>query len=229
MDNILKKINELNPGRNILSADDESFKLYGTIHKGFKIDSLAKYLEQDSNVSDELVYLADVPELCKDFASELQPIIQRVYAGMDVQAGRCLARNNTLNALEYHLGSETYISGTDMVMLLGLDKDISWPEGKYDTSNIKAFYAPKGSVIELKGGCLHYVGINVYRKQGINVIVMLLKDTNTKIDFLKGKESQDKLLIAKNTWFLAHPENKQFKEAGYHLGLTGENISFKTL
>lgn len=229
MDAILKKLNELNPGRNILSVNDDSFKRFGTIHKSFKVDSLLKYLDQNNNVSDEVVYIPDVVELRKDFASEINPIIQEIYAGMDVQVGRCLARNNTLNALEFHFGSEVYITATDMIMLLGLDEDISWPEGTYDTSKIKAFYAPRGSVIELKGGCLHFVGINVYHEQGINLIVTLLKDTNSKIDLKVEKQGKNKLLIAKNTWFLAHPESKQFKEAGFHLGLTGENMSFKTL
>jgi len=229
MNDILKKLNELNPGRNIVSADDKSFRQYGTIHKRFKIDKLMKYLEKDNQVKEEVVYIADVPELLNEYGDELKPIINGVYAGMDVQTGRCLAINNKLNALEYHQGSETYISGTDMVMLLGLDQDIVWPKGTYDSSKIKAFYAPKGSVIELKGGCMHFVGINVYQKEGINVVVMLLKGTNTKFEFNKDQNSQDKLIIAKNTWFLAHPEYKQAKDAGYHLGLTGENLTFKTL
>ncbi|MCL4385817.1 MAG: DUF4867 family protein [Cyanobacteria bacterium] len=229
MNDILKKLNELNPGRNIVSADDKSFRQYGTIHKRFKIDKLMKYLEKDNQVKEEVVYIADVPELLNEYGDELKPIINGIYAGMDVQAGRCLAINNKLNALEYHQGSETYISGTDMVMLLGLEQDIVWPKGTYDSSKIKAFYAPKGRVIELKGGCMHFVGINVYQKEGINVVVMLLKGTNTKFEFNKDQNSQDKLIIAKNTWFLAHSEYKQAKDAGYHLGLTLPLLTFKTL
>ena len=229
MNTVFKKLNELNPRRNILSVYDDSFKNFGNIHKTFKIENLIKYLDQNNKVSDEIVYIPDVPELRRDFADELNPIVRAIYAGMEVQVGRCFGRNNTLNALEYHQGSETYIHGTDMVMLLGLDEDITWPEGTYDTSKIKAFYASKGCVIELKGGCLHYAGVNVYQQQGLNLIVMLLKGTNSPIDFEKEKQDKDKLLIAGNTWFLAHTENEQFKKAGLHLGLIGENISLKTL
>jgi hypothetical protein len=229
MDGVLKKLNEMNPGKDIISVDDESFRKYGTIHKRFKIDNSLKYLEKNNKASDDVVYFADVPEVRKELGNELEPVIYSIYGGLDVQVGRCLAKNNKLNALEYHQGSETYISGTDMIMLLGLDNDIKWPEGKYDISRIKAFYAPKGSVIELKGGCMHFVGVNVYSNQGINVIVMLLKNTNTNIELLKPKQGQDMLLSARNTWFIAHPEYTQSVEAGQHIGLTGENMVFKTL
>jgi len=83
-----------------------------------------------------------------------------------------------------------------MIMMLGLEEDIQWPKASYDSSLIKFFYAPKGSVIELRGGCMHYVGANVYREEGINVIVSLLKNTNTAIDFKSGNQAKDKLLIA---------------------------------
>lgn len=229
MEDILKKMNELNPGRNILSVFDNSFKNFGAIHKGFKIDKLLDYIKRNNITADDVVYAADVPEMRKELGSQLDPIMLSVYAGMDIQAGVCYGRNNTLNALEYHQGSEVYICGADMVMLLGLDEDIKWPEGTFDSSLIKAFYAPKGSVIELRGGCMHYAGVNVYKKEGISVIVSLLNKTNSAIDFKSGSQDRDKLLIAKNTWFIAHPDYEPAKNAGRHLGITGENFAFKTL
>ena len=116
-----------------------------------------------------------------------------------------------------------------MVMMLGLDEDIKWPQGTYDSSLIKSFYAPKGSVIELRGGCMHYAAVNVYQKEGISVIVSLLNKTNSPIDFKVGNQDRDKLLIAMNTWFIAHLENELARNAGWHLGITGDNFSLKTL
>ena len=229
MEGILKKLNELNPERNIASVLDDSFKKFGMVHKGFKTDALMNYIEHNNIVEDEIVYTADVPEMRKEIADQLDPIMTSVYAGMEVQVGVCYGRNNTLNALEYHNGSEVYIVGADWVMMLGLDEDIKWPEGTYDSSLIKNFYAPKGSIIELKGGCLHYAATNVYQGEGFSVIVSLLKDTNTEIDFRVGNQYRDKLIIAKNTWFIAHPEYEPAKKEGWHLGITGENFSFKTL
>jgi len=229
MEDVLKKLNKLNPGRNIVSVSDESFKRFGMAHKGFKIDTILDYIKRNNIVSDDIVYTADVPEMRKELAAQLEPILESIYAGMEAQTGLCYGRNNILNGLEYHQGSEVYILGAGMIMMLGLDEDIKWPQGTYDSSLLKFYYAPKGSVVELKGGCMHYAGVNVYEKEGINVIVNLLNKTNTPIDFKVGNHGRDKLLIAKNSWFIAHPDYNPAKNAGWHLGITGENFKFKTL
>ena len=229
MEDVLRKLNEINPGRYIVSVFDDSFKRFGMVHKGFKIDTLLDYIKRNNIVTDDVVYVADVPEMRKELAGQLNLIMESIYAGMEVQAGVCYGRNNTLNGLEYHQGSEVYILGADMVMMLGLDEDIKWPQGTYDSSLIKSFYAPKGCIVELRGGCMHYAGVNVYQKEGISVIVSMLNKTNTPIDFKVGNQDRDKLLIAKNTWFIAHPEYEPAKNAGWHLGITGENFLFKTL
>jgi len=165
----------------------------------------------------------------KVLTEQLNPIMLSIYGGMEVQTGVCYGRNNTLNGLEYHQGSESYIVGADMIMMLGLDKDIKWPEGKYDSSLIRFFYTPRGTVVELKGGCMHYAGVNVYQEDGINVIVSLLKNTNSQLDFKVGNQNRDRLLISRNTWFIAHQAYEPARNAGWHLGITGENFSFKTL
>ncbi len=227
MAEVLKKLNKINPGRNIASVFDQNFKKFGTIHKKFKNDKLIGYLDQ-IEMQDDIKYVADLPEMRKEMSSELDPMLASIYAGMEVRVGHCCGRNNKLNALEYHQGSELYVNGTDMVMLLGLDHHIDWPGGTYDSSLIEAFYAPRGLTIELKGGCMHFVPVNVYPEQGINVIVALIADTNSPIDFKAGRGEADKLIIAKNTWFIAHPDYKAAREAGQHLGIEGENFCFNT-
>jgi len=229
MEDVLKKLNDLNPGRNIVSIFDDSFKEFGMVHEGFKIDTILDYIKRNNIVADDVVYIADVPEMRKELAGQMDPILESIYAGMEVQTGVCYGRNSILNGLEYHQGSEVYVLGAGMVMMLGLDEDIKWPQGTYDSSLIKFFYAHKDSIIELRGGCMHYAGVNVYQKEGINVIINLLNKTNTPIDFKVGSQDRDKLLIAKNTWFIAHPEYEPARNAGWHLGITGENFSFKTL
>lgn len=229
MEDVLKKLNDLNPGRNIVSVSDDSFKRYGMLHKSFKIGSLLDYIKRNNIVSDDMVYKADFPEMQKELTGQLTPIIDSIYAGMEAQVGVCYGRSHMLNGLEYHQGSEVYILGAAMVMMLGLDEDIKWPQGTYDSSLLKFFYAPKGSVVELRGGCMHYSPANVYQNEGINVIVSLLKNTNSPIDFKVGKQDRDKLLIAKNSWFIAHPDYEPARKAGWHLGITGENFIFKTL
>ncbi|MBN1299384.1 MAG: DUF4867 family protein [Actinobacteria bacterium] len=228
MEDLIQKLEKLNPGKKILSVYDEGFKNFGMIHQGFQIDALLDYIERNNKVKDEIVYVADDNRMRQEVAGQLDPIMLSVYGGLDVQTGVCFGRNNLLNGLEFHHGSEVYIVGADMIMMVGLQQDIKWPEGTYDSSLIKFYYAPKGSVVELYGGCMHYAGANVYHEQGINVIVSLLKWTNSPIDFEVGKSDRDELIIGKNTWFIAHPEYLAAREAGWHLGITGENFKFRT-
>jgi len=229
MEDVLRKLNEINPDKNILSVYDESFKRFGIVHNDYKIDEILNYIKRNNIVADDLVYVADVPEMRRELVGQLGPIMESVYAGMDVQSGVCYGRNRILNGLEFHQGSEVYIVGAGMVMMLGLDEDIKWPQGTYDSSLIKFYYAPKGSVVELRGGCMHYAGANAYEKEGISVIVNLLKNTNSPMDFKARSRGRDKLLIAKNTWFIAHPDYELARNACWHLGITGENFLFKTL
>ena len=172
--------------------------------------------------------MADVPQMRKELALQPDPIKASIYGGMDIQAGVCYGLKDTLNGLEFHHGSEVYIVGADMVMMLGLVEDMEWAQGTYDSSLVEFYYAPKGAVIELAGGCMHWAGSHVYKSEGINVIVSLLKGTNTPIDFNVGTSIKDRMLIAKNTWFIAHPDCEIAVKSGWHIGIKGENYKFNT-
>lgn len=186
------------------------------------------YIKKNNILQKELVYVADVPQMRKELALQLDPIMASIYGGMDIQAGVCYGLNDTLNGLEFHHGSEVYIVGADMVMMLGLVEDMEWAQGTYDSSLVEFYYAPKGAVIELTGGCMHWAGSHVYKSEGINVIVSLLKGTNTPIDFNIGTSIKDRMLIAKNTWFIAHPDCEIAVKSGWHIGIKGENYKFNT-
>jgi len=229
MEELIEKLEKLNPGRIILPVYDERFSKYGYIHEGFNISSLMDYIRNNNIVKDDIVYIADDEKMRKELAEQLDPVMNSIYGGMEAQVGVCYGRNDILNGLEFHHGSEVYITGADMIMMLGHSYDISWPEGTYDSSLIEFFLAPRGSVVELYGGCMHYAGANVYQKEGINVIVSLLKGTNTPLDFEVGNHGADRLLIAKNSWFIAHPEYIAARNSGWHLGITGQNYKFRTL
>ncbi len=228
MENIVKKLNEINPGKVTSSVLDDSFRRFGAIHEGFKIDGILKYLSKNK-IKDGITYIPDVPEMRDELSEEFDPILFTIYAGLDAQTGIAFGRSdNTLNAFEYHHGSELFINATDMVMLLGLEQDIKWPEGTYDSSLAEAFYSPGGSVIELRGGCLHYVPANVSSQQGLNLVVCLLKGTNSPIDLDTNRQGRDSLITAKNSWFIAHPEYEQAKNAGRYIGIKGENLIYRT-
>jgi hypothetical protein len=144
----------------------------------------------------------------------------------DLQVGWVYGRNTQkkLNALEYHKGTEIVMVGADMVVLMGHIQDIVWPDGTYDTANVQAYYAPKGTVYEIASHCLHYAPIHVHEEQGFKCVVILPKGTNTAIDFEPGQEGEDRLLLAKNKWLLAHPEDASFHGTRAYTGLIGDNI-----
>jgi len=89
MEDVLKKLNDLNPGRNIVSVFDGSFKEFGMVHEGFKIDTILDYIKRNNIVADDVVYIADVPEMRKELAEQMDPILESIYAGMEVQTGVC--------------------------------------------------------------------------------------------------------------------------------------------
>lgn len=229
-DETLRKLNELNPDRSVLPITDASFLKYGRVYTQFTVDGLMDYLEKHAKVTDEIVYEAD--EIGADrFPEELEPISKEVFGGMqDLQVGWVHGRNTTkqLNALEYHKGAEIVMTGADMVVLMGLITDIVWPEGTYDTSKVQAYYVPKGTVYEIAPHCLHYAPVHVHDEEGFKCVVILPTGTNTDIDFEPGNEGEDKLLLAKNKWLLAHPDDKSFEGTRAHRGLVGENIAIDT-
>lgn len=68
-------------------------------------------------------------------------------------------------------------------------------------------------------------------EDGFRVVVVLGRGTNEELEFKHetdidpkhGQPDEDRLLMAKNKWLLAHPDGRQDKDA--FLGLIGENIS----
>jgi hypothetical protein len=219
----------LNPGRKILTVYDKSFAKYGMVHNNFKTDLLLGYIKKNNILQKDLVYVADVPQMRNELALQLDPIMASIYGGFEVQVGVCYGNNDTLNGFEFHHGSEVYIVGADMIMMLGLAEDIEWADGTYNSSLTGFYFAPAGTVIELTGGCMHWVGSQFCKSEGISVIVSLLKGTNTAIDFKVGTSVKDRMLIAKNTWFIAHPECALAVNSGWHIGIKGENYKFNTL
>ena len=127
-----------------------------------------------------------------------------------------------LNAVEYHRTSEINIAVTDLILLLGLEKDIE-DDYSYDTSNIEAIFVPAGTAIEVYGTTLHYAPCN---EGGFRCVVILPKDTNTELEATIEKQGEDALLFAKNKWLIGHPET-DLGAQGAFIGLKGKNICLK--
>lgn len=201
----------------IYNINDASFKKYGKILKNYKFDELLNLME-NSDCGENVVYYPSVEKL--ENTNDMKILQNEVYGGMPIQIGYCNGQNNKLNALEYHRDSEVNIAATDLILLLGLQQDIT-DDFTYDSSKVEAFLVPKGTVIEVYATTLHYAPCGVDNKN-FKCVVVLPKGTNTDIDFEISKENENALLFARNKWLIAHEEANIENAVN---GIYGENIT----
>lgn len=206
-----------------VSVFDESFRLYGRVLEGYDFQELFQVLSSFEIPDSGIEYVASVPELeaCRIF-SKLQNL---GFGGMLIEAGYCSGHNAALNCLEYHKSSEFNIAKNDIVLLLGSQQEIR--DGHYDTKNVKAFYIPAGTGVELYGTTLHYAPCGA-EGGGFQVVCILPRGTNQGMPELEETaDTEAKMCRGTNKWLLAHPESSEAKDGAY-VGLTGENLVYHT-
>lgn len=202
----------------IQKVTDASFKKYGRIlTEDYDVAALIDKMQEMPCPAD-VVYEPSVAELealpiMKDFTDSL-------YGGLPIQIGYCNGHNNLLNALEYHRSSEINVAATDIILLIGMQQDIE-NDFTYDTDKVEAFLVPKGTVIECYATTLHYAPCSVDGAE-FRCVVVLPKDTNLDLVVKPEGAKEDKLLVARNKWLIAHEDAKI---EGAFNGLKGENIS----
>ena len=209
----------------IKSVFCEEFKKYGKVLKGYDVEKLLQTLDSTSEKPmDSTIYVASDPGLEKlDVAKEFST---NAYGGQEIQIGYCNGNNTKLNCLEYHRGSELNIPSSDMILLVASIQDVC--KGHIKSSKVKAFRAPKGTVVQVFETTLHYAPCtNVVNgktvEEGFRVIIVLPKGTNTDKPEMKVVDEEDKLLWARNKWLIAHPSTSEAK-AGAFAGIDGPNI-----
>lgn len=204
----------------IKKVTDAAFRKYGKVVQGIDFSGLVEALNTKTPLPENVVYEPSVAEL------EALPVFAelktRTYGELPIQIGYCNGKNYQLNALEYHRSSEINVGGTDAILLVGSQQDIT-DDFTYDTSLVEAFLLPKGTAVEVYATTLHYAPCSV-GDQGFQVAIVLPKDTNLPLD-QKHEGWEDQLLAAKNKWLIGHPEGGL--PEGTHIGLIGENISVK--
>ena len=204
----------------IYSVFDPEFKPYGQIVKGL-----------DEAVQEILAGLAETPLPDGVGYVPTDPILQELpaaveisehcFGGMPVQLGWCNGHNTKLNCLEYHRDSEFNLGTEDFILLLARQEEIV--DGILDTSKVKAFKAPAGTLIECYATTLHYAPCHTDPAKGFRVLIALPMGTNTDRPVMDNKTPEDGLLWARNKWLLAHPETSEAAQGAY-VGITGENI-----
>ena len=203
----------------IYSVMDPEFREYGKVLSGYDTSELIQAMKEVEMPSEGVAYepWIDSLEACGIF-NELS---DNAFGGMPIELGMCWGYNKSLNCLEYHRNSEINIGATDFVLLLAKQEKII--DGKLDTSDVVAFSAPAGAVVEVYATSLHYAPCRD-SEEGFRVAVVLPRNTNTDIEKKEEKDFEDKLLWARNKWLIAHPEASEAKDGAY-VGLTGENLS----
>lgn len=200
----------------IISIADKRFQKYGRVVKDVDFTGLLEALKT-VEITEEVVY---EPSVGKLEAAMDERGKQFFYGELPVQIGYCGGHNKLLNAVEYHRNSEINVAGTDAILILGMQQDIT-EDYQYDTSKMEAFLVPQGTAVELYATTLHYAPCQA-GEEGFMVAVILPKGTNEPL--AKHHEGgEDSLLAAANKWLIGHPEGGL--PEGSHIGLIGKNLS----
>lgn len=202
----------------ILKLSRETFLPYGRIlTEDWNVKEMISTMGKFS-VKEGVTYFPSILEL--EETKEGKENSEKFGGGLPIEIGYCIGFNNKLDAFEYHRSSEVNIAATDMIVILGLQKDID-EKYHYDTSKAVAFMIPQGSVVEFYATTLHYAPCSVNGNE-FKAIVMLPKGTNEPVEIKQEKIGELKLITAKNKWLIAHAEAKI---PGAFVGLDGRNLS----
>lgn len=219
---MLRHLNAVNDVK-IFSVYDEEFKPYGRIVDGFNFSELIDYMNSETKIFDNNVYVPSVKKMeNSDVCCEIQSVL---YGGMPVQIGYCNGKNSTYNGFEYHKGSEINIAVTDFMLVLGHIWQIE--NNKFYVGNEKVFYVPKFTAIEMYQTTLHLSPLRTC-SDGFKNIVILPKGTNTPLESkVRNGDNESCLLLQKNKWVIAHKDREPLIKQGAYAGLIGENKELK--
>ena len=205
----------------VFHVSDPEFKPYGRVIEGYDLRELTEAMKV-TPVPENVVYVASVSELeGLKIAGELA---DGIFGQMPVQIGYCNGHNKKLNALEYHRDSEINIAVQDLVLLLAKQEEIT-EEHTLDTANVKAFFVPEGTMIEVYATTLHYAPCHV-KEDGFRCVVVLPRGTNENLTHLpENRCGDEKLLFARNKWLIGHAEGGLPEHAW--IGLKGSNVTIE--
>ena len=204
----------------IYSVYDPEFKPYGQVVEGMEetVQEILSVLK-DTPLPENVGYVAEWPAM-QELPAAVE-VSEHLYGGMPVQLGWCNGHNSKLNCLEYHRDSEFNLGTEDFILLLAKQGEIE--NGLLDTAKVKAFRVPAGVMVECFATSLHYAPCHADPAKGFKVLIALPAGTNTDKPLITPKSHEDKLLLARNKWLLAHPESSEAAEGAY-IGLTGVNL-----
>ncbi|MBR2340376.1 MAG: DUF4867 family protein [Clostridia bacterium] len=212
---MLELLRTKNPDLKIYSVNDAEFSDYGRVVADIDVSELISVAEGIENPEGGgSMYVASEERLERLPIAE--EIADKIFGTLPIELGYCWGHSNYLNAVEWHTSSEVNVAVTPLVLILGKRSDLS--DGRLDSSVMKAFFVPKGTVIEVYATTLHFCPCEV-QSEGFGCVVALPEGTNLPLD----SEVEDKLLFRKNKWLIAHNENAALIARGAMPGLGGKN------
>ena len=211
---MLERLKALNPSLPLFSVDSPEFAEYGRVLSGFDATAVVKAAEAIPMPEAGSAYQASVKEF--EALPAAREICDGCFGTLDTQIGYCYGHSNYLNALEWHYSSEVNVAVTPLVLMLAKRSDIK--NGRIDSSCVKVFFVPAGTVIEVFATTLHFCPCEV-SKGGFGCVVALPSGTNTPLDI----PVKDPLLFRKNKWIFAHEGNTALLQRGVIAGVYGEN------
>lgn len=204
----------------IIPVSDARFSAYGQVMEGYDLEALTRCLEAEAPVpEDRTVYVPSLPSLEElPVAKELR---DRGFGGLDIQIGYCSGSNARLTCLEYHRTSEIDIAVTDLILLLARQPDLK--DHRLDTKEIRAFFVPRGTVVELFATTLHYAPCGAAAGQGFCMGCVLPKGTNEEKPAVECRSAEDRLLWGRNKWVIAGPGTQEASDGAF-VGITGAPV-----
>ena len=189
---------------NINPVAERPFLKYGRVVPNYDCSEILKELNKTPYPKGGTIYNPSDAHL--ESLAFFQEIQEREFGGLPIQFGYCNGNSRKLNALEYHRSSEINVAGTDLILLVGSQTDIDPEKFTYDTSLVKAFFVPAGTIVEIYATTLHFAPCNA-AKGGFRDLVVLPRGTNLALEKKPAPAGEDRLLFAKNKWLIAHPES----------------------
>ena len=203
----------------IFAVTDPSFREYGQIVEGYDKEELLTFLRSEIEIVQNMAYVPKDERLIRlPIAREIS---ERFYGGMPVALGWVCGHNTKLNCLEYHRDSELNLGSEDFILLLGRRTQME-DDGTFDTARVRAFLVPAGVMVEIYATTLHYAPCQA-DDHGFRVFAVLPDGSNTEKPEITPVNEEDRLLVARNKWLLAHPDSQE-AAAGAFVGLKGTNL-----
>ena len=215
---MLENLKKLNPNIALFDVTDKEFAPFGKILKNLDATEIIKVAEKIENPESGSSYVPSLEDF--EFLSIATEIENECFGTLPTQVGYCFGHSNFLNATEWHTSSEINIAVTPLVLILGHVWDIK--DGKIDSSKFKAFYLPKGTVVEVYSTSLHFCPCEV-EESGFGCVVALPTGTNTDL----AVKPHNPMLFRKNKWIISHVDNEALKQKGVVAGITGTNYEIK--